>query len=45
MAMDLGTAVYDVAVTLEVLTHVADQPAFLQKIAKLLKRLLAVQSG
>jgi 2-polyprenyl-3-methyl-5-hydroxy-6-metoxy-1,4-benzoquinol methylase len=37
MALDLGAASYDVVVSLEVLSHVADQPAFLAKIASLLK--------
>jgi SAM-dependent methyltransferase len=36
MALDLGSD-YDVAISLEVLPHVADQPAFLAKIAGLLK--------
>jgi 2-polyprenyl-3-methyl-5-hydroxy-6-metoxy-1,4-benzoquinol methylase len=36
MVLDLGSG-YDVAISLEVLPHVADQPAFLAKIAGLLK--------
>ncbi|NPU23956.1 class I SAM-dependent methyltransferase [Bradyrhizobium denitrificans] len=36
MALDVGSG-YDVAISLEVLAHVADQPAFLAKIADLLK--------
>ncbi len=37
MDLDFGTNAYDVAVSLEVLSHVADQPAFLAKIASHLK--------
>jgi 2-polyprenyl-3-methyl-5-hydroxy-6-metoxy-1,4-benzoquinol methylase len=37
MALDFGRATQDVAISLEVLSHVADQPAFLRKIASLLK--------
>lgn len=37
MELDFEIAAYDVAVSLEVLSHVADQRAFLQKIAKVLK--------
>jgi SAM-dependent methyltransferase len=33
MALDFGTASFDVVVALEVLAHVPDQPAFLTKIA------------
>jgi SAM-dependent methyltransferase len=33
MDLDFGTAEFDVIITLEVLSHVADQPAFLSKIA------------
>lgn len=36
MTLDLPRDAYDVAVCLEVLSHVADQPAFLHKIATLL---------
>ena len=36
MTLDVGDA-FDVAVSLEVLSHVADQPAFIAKIASLLK--------
>ncbi|WP_311966896.1 class I SAM-dependent methyltransferase [Bradyrhizobium australiense] len=38
MSLDLRSATYDVAISLEVLAHVSDQPAFLGKIAGLLKR-------
>ncbi|HNN56356.1 MAG TPA: methyltransferase domain-containing protein, partial [Novosphingobium sp.] len=37
MAFDFGKRVYDVVVTLEVLAHVADQAAFVAKLAKMLK--------
>jgi 2-polyprenyl-3-methyl-5-hydroxy-6-metoxy-1,4-benzoquinol methylase len=37
MTLDFGAQAYDVAVSLEVLSSVADQPAFLAKIASLLK--------
>lgn len=37
MTMDLPAAHFDVAVSLEVLSHVADQAAFLARIASLLK--------
>jgi 2-polyprenyl-3-methyl-5-hydroxy-6-metoxy-1,4-benzoquinol methylase len=37
MTMELADANFDVAVTLEVLSHVADQPAFLARIARLLR--------
>ena len=37
MQLDFGRERFDVAISLEVLTHVADQPAFLRKIASLLK--------
>jgi 2-polyprenyl-3-methyl-5-hydroxy-6-metoxy-1,4-benzoquinol methylase len=37
MELDFGRERFDVAVSLEVLSHVADQPAFLAKIASLLK--------
>lgn len=37
MAFDFEERIYDVVVTLEVLAHVADQAAFLAKIAHLLK--------
>lgn len=37
MSLDLGVGCYDCAVSLEVLSHVADQPAFLAKIADLLR--------
>jgi len=37
MALDFNTANYDVAISLEVLSHVADQEAFLGKISRLLK--------
>jgi SAM-dependent methyltransferase len=37
MALDLPPSAFDVAVTLEVLSHVGDQPAFLRKIATLLR--------
>lgn len=33
MALDFGAAAFDVAVALEVLSHVADQPTFVAKIA------------
>jgi SAM-dependent methyltransferase len=37
MDLDFGRATQDVAVSLEVLSHVADQPAFLRKIANVLR--------
>lgn len=37
MALEFGAKPFDVAVTLEVLSHVADQPGFIGKIAQLLK--------
>jgi 2-polyprenyl-3-methyl-5-hydroxy-6-metoxy-1,4-benzoquinol methylase len=37
MSLDLGLAHYDVAISLEVLSHVADQQAFVGRIAELLK--------
>ncbi len=37
MSLDFGEARFDVVVTLEVLSHVEDQPAFLAKIARHLK--------
>ncbi|MCT8998068.1 class I SAM-dependent methyltransferase [Chelativorans intermedius] len=37
MTLDLGRDAFDVAVTLEVLSHVADQPAFVDKLAGHLK--------
>jgi 2-polyprenyl-3-methyl-5-hydroxy-6-metoxy-1,4-benzoquinol methylase len=37
MALDFGAGQYDVVVTLEVLSHVADQSAFVAKLASLLK--------
>ncbi len=37
MDLDLGTGNFDVVVTLEVLSHVADQPAFCRKLASLLR--------
>lgn len=37
MSVDLGAAAYDVVVSLEVLSHVADQAAFLRRIASLLR--------
>lgn len=37
MALDFPREAYDVVVTLEVLSHVADQPAFVAKLASLLK--------
>lgn len=37
MALDFPEAAYDVVVTLEVLSHVADQDAFVAKLARLLK--------
>ena len=37
MQLDFRRERFDVAFSLEVLTHVADQPAFLRKIAALLK--------
>lgn len=36
-ALDLPTAGFDVVVCLEVLAHVADHPAFIQRLAQLLK--------
>jgi 2-polyprenyl-3-methyl-5-hydroxy-6-metoxy-1,4-benzoquinol methylase len=37
MSLDFGAANFDLAVSLEVLSHVADQPAFISKIASLLR--------
>ena len=37
MALDFGAAKYDVVVTLEMLSHIADQNAFVAKLAHLLK--------
>ncbi len=37
MALSFGTGCFDVAVSLEVLAHVADQPGFIHKIATLLR--------
>lgn len=37
MTLELGSACFDVATSLEVLSHVADQPAFIARIAGLLK--------
>lgn len=37
MTLDLGERRFDVAVALEVLSHVADQPAFLRRTCRLLK--------
>lgn len=37
MALDFGSENYDVAVSLEMLSHVANQPAFLSKIADILR--------
>ena len=37
MELDLGTGQYDVIVSLEVLSHVADHPAFMAKLATLLR--------
>lgn len=37
MELDFGTELYDVVITLEVLSHVADQPAFCRKLASLLR--------
>ncbi|NJM33507.1 MAG: methyltransferase domain-containing protein [Rhodomicrobium sp.] len=37
MTLDFGAESFDAAVSLEVLSHVADQPAFIRKIASLLK--------
>jgi 2-polyprenyl-3-methyl-5-hydroxy-6-metoxy-1,4-benzoquinol methylase len=37
MALDFGEARFDVVVTLEVLSHVSNQPAFLAKIARHLR--------
>jgi SAM-dependent methyltransferase len=37
MALDLPEQAFDVVVTLEVLAHVADQPAFMAKVARLLR--------
>jgi 2-polyprenyl-3-methyl-5-hydroxy-6-metoxy-1,4-benzoquinol methylase len=37
MSLDLGKERFDLAVSLEVLSHVADQPAFMRKIAGLLR--------
>lgn len=36
-SLDLAPSSFDVAVTLEVLSHVADQPAFLARIAHMLR--------
>lgn len=38
MALDFSANSYDVVVSLEVLSHVANQPAFLSKIADILKK-------
>lgn len=37
MTLDFGQAKFDVVVTLEMLAHVADQPAFIEKIAGFLR--------
>ncbi len=37
MALDFGKERFDVAVSLEVLSHVADQPAFVKKVAGLIR--------
>ena len=37
MKLDFGSANFDVAVSLEVLSHVADQPAFIAKIGSILR--------
>jgi 2-polyprenyl-3-methyl-5-hydroxy-6-metoxy-1,4-benzoquinol methylase len=37
MALDFGSAAFDVVSTLEVLSHVADQPAFIAKLARHLR--------
>ncbi|MBR0679043.1 class I SAM-dependent methyltransferase [Roseomonas eburnea] len=37
MALDFGEAAFDVAVSLEVLSHVADQQGFLRRVARLLR--------
>jgi ubiquinone/menaquinone biosynthesis C-methylase UbiE len=37
MALDFGARQFDAAISLEVLSHVADQPAFMGKIARMLK--------
>lgn len=37
MSLDFGTNAFDVLVTLEVLSHVEDQPAFLRKLARHLR--------
>jgi 2-polyprenyl-3-methyl-5-hydroxy-6-metoxy-1,4-benzoquinol methylase len=37
MALEFGAEVYDVVVCLQVLAHVADQPAFIHKLAHLLR--------
>lgn len=37
MALDFGARQFDAAISLEVLSHVADQPAFMDKIAGMLK--------
>jgi SAM-dependent methyltransferase len=37
MSLDLGAGAYDVVISLEVLSHVADQPAFIGKLASLLR--------
>jgi 2-polyprenyl-3-methyl-5-hydroxy-6-metoxy-1,4-benzoquinol methylase len=48
MELDLGVGAFDVAISLEVLSHVADQPAFVARIASLLrpggKLMLATQN-
>jgi cyclopropane fatty-acyl-phospholipid synthase-like methyltransferase len=36
MELDFDWATFDVAVSLEVLSHVADQPAFLRRVSRLL---------
>ncbi len=43
MTIDLPRAAYDAVVTLEVLSHVMDQPAFFARIADLLNRFPCVQ--
>lgn len=37
MSLDFGARKFDAAISLEVLSHVADQPAFMDKIAAMLK--------
>lgn len=48
-AMDFGSERFDVAVSLEVLSHVADQPAFIRRLRDLLRPggllMLATQNG